>query len=246
MDSTTLDLGVYVVPPAEQALYQVCASVLGWDCRSERAVERIQLPGISAGQLERWVGPAAQYGPHGTIGGWMHVPAVERGRIVDNLSALCRTFAPIRLERGRFASRGDYWYPPTAPGAILVAVFDDPLGALRALHSEVLVYFNRLAVGSYHDGRVDVTRLEPRTRWRSQRYHEPRVLEDFEFHVSFATALSGADAVDRLRRAIVDTTGLFEARDHTTWTVDELVLFERRTDGFCRIATRFPLTGETV
>ena len=41
MDSTILDLGAYVVP-------------------------RITLPGISADLLEHWVGPAAQYGPHGT------------------------------------------------------------------------------------------------------------------------------------------------------------------------------------
>jgi hypothetical protein len=189
------------------------------------------------------VGPAAQYGPHGTIGGWMHIPAAQRGRIIQDLSAMCRTFAPIPLERGRFASPGDYWYPATMQFPILVAVFDDPLGALRALHAEVLVHFNRRAVGSYHDDHADVTRYSPHVRWRAQRYHEAGVLEDFEFHVSFATALPGADAADRLRRAIVDTTGLFEARDHTSWTVDELLLFERRTDGFWRIAERFPLTG---
>lgn len=94
----------------------------------------------------------------------MHVPAGERARIFENLSALCRTFASIRPERGRFASPGDSWHPRTAPGQSLVAVFDDPLGALRVLHGEVLVYFNRLAVGSYHDDRADVTRLCPHIR----------------------------------------------------------------------------------
>lgn len=114
---------------------------------------------------------------------------------------------------------------------------------MRALHWEVLVYFNRLAVGSYHDDRADLSRCSPRFRWRAQRYHEPRVLDDFEFHASFATALPGADATDRLRRAIVDTSGLFESREHTVWTIDELLLFERRTDGFWRIAEQFPLSS---
>jgi len=170
----------------------------------------------------------------------MKIPASERGRISDNLAALCQSFEPIRLERGRFAASGDYWHPANARVPILVAVFDDPLGALRSLHAETLVYFNRLATGSYFQDRADLSRYAARERWRQKRYHEPWVLEDFEFHVSFATGLPGIDAVDRLRRAIVDATGLFESRDHTTWTIDELTLFERRPDGFWRIAERFP------
>jgi hypothetical protein len=240
---STLDLAVYIAPPADHALYQVCAAILGWDCRGETAVPRLSLPGISPDLLASWVGPATHYGPHGTVGGWMRIPARHRARIVDDLSALARTFAPIRLERGRFPVPGDFWHPLTAPAPILVAVFDEPLGALHALHAEVIVHFNRLASGSYFEDRSDLARYTPRERWRVARYHEPLVLEDFAFHVSFATAVPSVDAIDRLRRAIVDTTGLFASREHTTWSADDLLLFERRPDGFWRISDAFPLTG---
>jgi hypothetical protein len=243
MDSTFADLAVYLVPPAGHALYDVCASILGWDCRREVAVERVSLPGISAELLERWVGPAAQYGPHGTVSGWMRIPNEHRTSIVDDLARLSRTFTPIRFARGRFPVPGDFWHPRTAPAPILVAVFDEPLGALAALHAEVIGRFNTLATGSYFDDHADLAAYTARQRWRTARYHEPRVLEEFEFHISFATALSGVDGVDRLRRAIVDTTGLFELREHTTWTAQELVLFERRPDGWWRMAEVFRLGG---
>ena len=96
MDSTFADMAVYLVPPANHALYDVCASILGWDCRREVAVERVSLPGISPELLERWVGPAAQYGPHGTVSGWMRIPSEHRPSIVDDLARLSRTFAPIQ------------------------------------------------------------------------------------------------------------------------------------------------------
>jgi hypothetical protein len=107
----------------------------------------------------------------------------------------------------------------------------------------VIGRFNTLATGSYFDDHADLAAYTARQRWRAARYHEPRVLEEFEFHISFATALSGVDGVDRLRRAIVDTTGLFELREHTTWTAQELVLFERRPDGWWRMAEVFRLGG---
>jgi hypothetical protein len=238
-----LDLAVYVVPPEDHALYQVCAAVLGWDCRNERPVARPQLSGIPADVLAEWVGPAAAYGPHGTIAGWMRVPARERQKIIDDLAGVARTFAPIRLERGRFAQPGDFWYAGTAPVPILVAQFDESLGALRALHAEVLLRFNTRAVSSIYNDRADLSFYNARHRWRIAHYHEARVLEDFEFHVSFATALPSSDAADRLRRAILEDTGLFQRREHTTWLTDELVLFERRPDGFWRLGETFRLMG---
>jgi hypothetical protein len=69
------------------------------------------------------------------------------------------------------------------------------------------------------------------------------VFENFHFHISFATRMPGVDAVDRLRRAIVDATGLFSRKEDTVWTADELCLFERRPDGQWRIAEAFPLAG---
>ncbi len=52
-----------------------------------------------------------------------------------------------------------------------------------------------------------------------------------------------SSAADRLRRAIVDGTGLFSQLDHTRWTINELCLFERRQDGLWRLAESFPLRG---
>jgi Protein of unknown function (DUF1045) len=138
---------------------------------------------------------------------------------------------------------GDFWYPGTAPVQLLVSVFDEPLGALSALHAEVLVRFNPLAINSNYDERRNQPAYNARHRRRIDRYHEPRVLEDFAFHVSFASNLPSVDAADRLRRAIVDATGLFQQRHHTTWIADEPVLFERRPHGFWRLAEVFKLTG---
>jgi hypothetical protein len=237
------DWAVYVVPPADHPLYEICASVLGWDCRREQLVERPRLPGISPETLASWVGPATHYGPHATIAGWMRTPLRHRDRIVAELAGIARTFAPIHLERGRFPVPSDFWYAGSSPFPVLVAVFDEPLGALSAVHAEVLVCFNTLAVSRDDEERRRLPVFNTRQRWRIGHYHEPLVLEDFRFHVSFATSLPSIDAADRLRRAIVDATGLFERREHCTWIADELVLFERRPDGFWRLAEFFKLTG---
>jgi hypothetical protein len=237
------DWAVYLVPPADHALYRVCSTILGWDCRQQLQVERLALPGIPPEILKTWVGPAALYGTHATLSGWMRVPNEHRARIVDELGAVARTFGPIQLDGGRFPAPGDFWYPTTAPIPILVAVFDEPLGALRALHAEVLARFNTLAVSSSYDSGAELPRYTPRHRFYIRRYHEPRVLDEFQFHVSFATALPGPDAVDRLRRAIVDTTGLFSVREHCTWTANEMWLFEQRPDGYWRLAESFPFSA---
>lgn len=243
MSEPLLDLAVYLVPPEEHEIYRVCAAVLGWDCRRERAVERMALPGIPPDLLAEWVGPAAKFGPHGTVGGWMRVPSRHRDRIVDEMREVAASFGPIALTRGRFAAPGDYWHPATAPSPILVAAFDELTGMLDALHAEVVVRFNRLAVSSTQSDRIDAPIWTPRERARLARYHEARVLEGFRFHVSFATGTPGPDAVDRLRRAIVDATGLFSRREHTTWTAAELFLFERGPDGFWRMPERFAFSG---
>ncbi len=234
------DWAIYAVPPLESALYQVCAAILGWDCRQESRVERLQLPGIAPVVLQAWVGPAASYGPHATLCGTMRIPRKHRDRIVRDLEVVACRFAPIQLERGRFAGPHDVWYAGSSPWPILVVQFDEPLGELRGLHAETLVRFNTLAVGSHFIARPNYS---ARFNARVARYHDPRVLEDFEFHVSFATALPSNDAADRLRRAIVDSTGLFSQPDHARWTINELCLFERRRDGFWRLAESFPLRG---
>lgn len=243
MPEELADLGVYLVPPAGHALYRVCASVLGWDCRREVAVEGPPLPGLAPERLAAWVGPAAAFGPHVTIGGWMRVPACDRARVVDDMRAVAASFEPLELTGGRFAAPGDFWHPTTAPRPILVAVYDEPTGMLDALHAEVVVRFNRLAVSSTQSDRIDAPHWTPRERARLRRYHEARILDGFRFHVSFATATPSADAVDQLRRAIVTATGLFGRREDTVWTAAELCLFERRPDGRWRIAEAFPFAG---
>lgn len=242
MQAVTQDLAdwaVYAVPPLESALYQTCAAILGWDCRRESTVERLQLPGIGPEVLQTWVGPAAVYGPHATLCGAMRIPRAQRDRVVSDLQDVARRFGPIQLERGRFAGPHDFWYAGSAPRPILVVQFDDPSGELRALHAETLVRFNTLAVSSLF---ISQPSYSTRLNARVARYHDPRVLEDFEFHVSFATALPSSDAADRLRRAIVDSSGLFSQADHARWTIDTLCLFERRPDGFWRLAETFPLS----
>jgi hypothetical protein len=233
------DWAVYAVPPLESALYQTCAATLGWDCRRESTVERLQLPGIAPEVLKTWVGPAAVYGPHATLCGAMRIPREHHDHVVADLQEVARRFAPIQLERGRFAGAHDFWYAGSAPRPILVVQFDEPSGELRALHAETLVRFNTLAVSSLFTTQPN---YPPRFNARVVRYHDPRVLEDFEFHVSFATALPSSDAADRLRRSIVDSTGLFSEPEHARWTIDELWLFERRPDGFWRLAQSFPLS----
>jgi hypothetical protein len=99
------DWAVYLVPPEDYPLYQACAAVLGSDCRREAPVERPRLPGIPAEVLAEWVGRAANYGPHATISGWLRVPVRHRDQILDDLSRIARTLAPIRMERADFRCR---------------------------------------------------------------------------------------------------------------------------------------------
>ena len=235
---STQDLAVYLVPPSDHRLYSVGSSVLGWDNRREVRVPRPALPGISDEQLATWVGPAEFFGIHATIGDALRVPTVMRSQVVDELRTIAREFPAIRLSGGRFFNRGEFFSPNT-----LVATYDDSSGALLALHSEVVARFNRLARGSgYWDYRED-PRWTPKQRWRIERYYAPFILDAFQFHFTFASSLAGPEAVDRLHRAVVDVTGLFSQPSDTTLLLSEAWLFEKRSDGYWRLAEAFPFAS---
>jgi Protein of unknown function (DUF1045) len=166
---------LYLVPPADSALYRVGSAILGYDVRARR---------LSSPAWADAVGSAAAFGLHVTVADALYFNNErEVAAVVADLELACKDFTPFDLTNFRLCER-------IPSERCLSMLFDDRSGTLEALHHEAVARANRVAVASdYSMGHAPVDRDVDHQRARTmiRHYRAPYVLGRYRPHLSLAS-----------------------------------------------------------
>jgi hypothetical protein len=188
---------VFLIPPAESALYRFGSEVLGYDIHENRQ---------GASPFAPWLGNAGEFGFHLTVADALYMYSQ---RDVDSLQKEIEFVLqgmpslPLKLQ-----------FKEGFPNKSSVSlVCENESGLLEYLHHELVARCYRTAAGSNYDlGLVSADRGggSERTRWMIQHYHAPYILGKFQPHFTLLTALP-AEASER--RKTLDQLGqMYEER----------------------------------
>ena len=229
-------LGVFLVPPPEHPFYTVTTGILGYDVWARRRQTSILADHLDAPTLERWIGEAASYGIHCTIvGGAMHYDDRDVDEIGARLSWIASRTAPFTLANGRFFD--EFHARPRA----LVARFDGPDGALDRLHRQVATLVSPLHVETRC--RAPQPGDDERAQVLYTRFGETHVLERFSAHWSLMSGLPDDASWSAARDLVARRTSLFADERTRTVPVEAMRLVAFDADGFCYVASSYPLAG---
>lgn len=226
-------LGVFLIPPADHPLYRLGSDLVGYDIRAQRRFTPLLADELGAERCAAWFGAAPTYGLHATLAaGNLTYDDADVEEVRQRLAWIASRTAPFTLVDGRIDDA--FHANPHA----LVATFDSPDGALRALHRRAVTTISPLRVGSGYARAED--RLPERAREIYHRTGEPWALDLFAPHWSLATNLPDSESWATLRELVLRRTGLFADEATRTLRVTDV---ERGDDGFYTIAASYPLTG---
>jgi hypothetical protein len=230
---------VYIVPRATDVLYQVGASFLGYDVRTGTLSSPLLLREFDQTKLESWIGLARIFGFHATLGDAIEYSEDVVPEIRMRLEWIAKRIPPFTLVGGRF--HDTFRNVPRT----LAATFDSPDGMLQKLHYLTVTMINVLYSSSpFFDPHTGSYPEDDREYIIRYGVPHSRILDRFDLHFSFATSIPDRQAWESLRQAITDKTSLFCSEGHRVLKVDEIHLLERRSDGYFRILSTFPLLGE--
>lgn len=187
---------VYLIPPAESALYQFGARVLGYDIYENRQI---------LSPFAAYVGDAADFGFHVTVADVLYL---YQGRDLELLKKevefVAQGMPSMRLE---FELVEGF---PTRDSTALVC--RERQGVLEALHHEMVARFYRGAAGSNYDlGAHPQNRNDDpeRSKWMITRYHAPYILQQYKPHFTLLTKLP--EAAEERRKVMDELRRNFEA-----------------------------------
>ncbi len=201
---------VYYVPPADDDLYRVGASFVGYDVRRRRRVDFCpgfrKLPGFT----EEWVDKARQYGFHLTIGDAIDfmpgdLPKIER-MVADIVACLAPGHTPaLAKPSGEFVR---FW-------RCSAVICYDPNEHLRTLHTLITSCVNPLGTGSgYLKRHLEKTcvQTEPHKIKRTQLFYSPTVFDSYQPHFTVVDPCPGPqDRPPELAQAIARNFERFTA-----------------------------------
>jgi hypothetical protein len=231
-----VQVGVFLIPPAEHPFYRVVSDILGYDVLARREVPSSLAGHLDPARLRTWLGRAPEFGTHCTItGGDIVYDDADLDEIKARLAWIAGRVRPFTLVNGRFYD--DFHAVPKA----LVTRFDSPDGGIDRLH--------RLAATIISPLHVD-TRCSPprdpndaRARELYIRTGEAWALERFAPHWTLMSGLPDQAAWEAARELIRSRTGLFADDRTRTLEIADVHLVRHDEDGSCSVAASFPLTG---
>lgn len=224
---------IYYAPAADHRLHDFGSRVLGYDACSGGDVP--VLDGLD-NTIEGWhdlTRDARKYGFHATL----KAPfSLARGQTEAGLRAACTEFAAKARQ-----------IPVIVPviGSIdgFIAVIPAaPVAPLATLARDCVADFDHLRAPLTEDdrNRRNPSALTPRQRDYLDRWGYPYVMDEFRFHMTLTTRLSGergTAVLDILRER-------FSRLDLTALTIDRIVLFRQHdAAGRFAIVDQFPMSA---
>ncbi|MFH1573948.1 MAG: hypothetical protein ABIG68_08180 [Acidobacteriota bacterium] len=182
---------VYYVPPAEDELYRLGTSVLGYDVRKGKDVPTIlEDPETSPGFPEAWIGKARHYGFHLTIGDAIDFHLFDILTIEQEIKDLLNCFNPdhkftlTRREHDFVSFRG--------PAVVLGYEANDHL---KILHAVIATRIHLLGTGSGYFERhlSDPSKGagRPHRLHRTRKFFSPTILDSYFPHFTVLRAYPG-------------------------------------------------------
>jgi hypothetical protein len=229
-------LGVFLVPPADNPFYQLVSGILGYDIWSGE-----RQPSTLAGHLDdvtltSWIGEATRYGLHCTVtGGAIEYDDADTEEIKDRLAWIAGRVAPFTLTDGRFYD--DFHANPKA----LVCDFTSADGALDRLHRLAATTISPLHTATFCRPSRDAS--DRRAAELFTRFGEAWALERFKPHWTLMSGLPNTDAWSTARELIASQTSLFSDASTRTLAIRDVQLVQRGDDGYCFVGASYPLTG---
>lgn len=211
-------LAVYITPPPEDTFYQLASTFIGYDIWSQRITPNVK--------YAKWVGGAAKFGFHCTIGDALVYKRQDLEEIGQRLSRICAQFKPFTLSN--FHLNHNFW----AGVPLLVLGFSEPSGELCRLASSVTTTINPLYVDSPYYPKL----LHLLPKYREDyfvTYGAPQVLEHYLPHFTLASSIPDQTAKNTLVE-FLEAQVLFPKHDYTL-LVDRLHLVRQKSDGFYEI-----------
>ena len=229
-------LGVFLVPPADNPFYQVVSGILGYDIWAQQLQPSTLTGQLPDDTVRAWIGEATRYGLHCTItGGAIEYEDADTAEITDRLAWIASRVAPFTLTDGRFYD--DFHARPKA----LVCDFTSADGAMDRLHRLAVTMINPLHIATYCRPSRDPN--DQRAAALYTRFGEAWALERFKPHWTTMSGLPDDDAFITARDIIASHTGLFSDERTRTLEIRDVQLVQRGDDGYCFVAASFPLTG---
>jgi len=218
---------VYLVPPAEDAFYQLGSAALGYDVRARAHVT--QLPEVQP----EWIEKAGQYGFHATLVEAFECDPASFPAIEQDITDIMACLAPqARLHLGR--GRTEIW----DDGTVIVRRFDAN-ETLLVLHTLLLARLARFVTGSSFEraARADGKYAAPHEWARMRLFRTPRGLDSFRPHFTLVEPYTGGNAEELAAR--------LDARFEPYATLEFSAVTLLRQDGTApfRVVRDIPLAG---
>ncbi|MGE3910266.1 MAG: hypothetical protein AB7K36_12985 [Chloroflexota bacterium] len=231
-----VQLGVFLVPPADNPFYRVVTGILGYDVWTGERRPSTLTGLLDDATLTRWIGEATKYGLHCTItGGAIDYDEADIGEITERLAWIASRVPPFTLTAGRFYD--EFWAVPVG----LTGHFESADGGIHRLHRLAATTISPLHTATYCGRPRDPN--DARARELFTRFGEAHALERFTPHWTLMSGLPDMDAYSAARDLIAEHTGLFSDDSTRTIEVRDVQLVQRHADGYCFVAASFPLTG---
>lgn len=231
-----VQIGLFLVPPADNRFYQVVTGLLGYDIWDRKRRPSTLAGVLDDATLEQWLGEAPGYGLHCTItGGAIEYDDADLDEIMLRAAWVASRVPPFTLTDGRFYD--EFWAAPTGLAAHFRSVDD----ALARLHRLAATIISPLHTATYCRPSRDPN--DVRARELFTRFGEAWALERFAPHWTFMSGLPDWDAFQTARGIIAERTGLFSDESTRTLEIRDIQLVQRGDDGSCVVAASFPLTG---
>jgi hypothetical protein len=231
-----VQLGVFLVPPADNPFYQAITGLLGYDVWSRERRPSTLTGALDDTTLQQWLGEAPSYGLHCTItGGAIEYDDGDLAEITLRTAWVASRVPPFTLTAGRFYD--EFWAGPKA----LTAHFESADGMIDRLHRLAVTIISPLHTATFCRPSRDPN--DARAHQLFARFGEAWALERFAPHWTLMSGLPDRDAFQTARAIIAERTGLFSDERTRTLEIRDIQLVQRGDDGFRFVVASFPLTG---
>lgn len=225
----TKTLAVYITPPAEDSFYQFATELLGYDIWSGKSTPHAQ--------FADWVGGAAAFGIHCTIGDALVFRDEDEPEIRTRLSWICSRVQPFELTD--FQINHSFW----AGVKLLVAGFSEDTGQLRTVAGLIATTINPLYIGSPYYPKL-LPLLPEYSEQYYLKYGAPQVLEHYIPHFTLASSIPNEAARAELVSYVQKT--FFDKSEEYSQAVDRVHLVNLKSDGFYEVIGTYMLGSGDV
>jgi hypothetical protein len=231
-----IQIGVFLVPPADHPFYQVVTGILGYDIWTRERRPSTLTGVLDDATLAQWLGEAPGYGLHCTItGGAMEYDDADLDEIKERTAWIASRVPPFTLTAGRFYD--GFWAAPKA----LVGRFESEDQTLDRLHRLAATIVSPLYIRTFCRPSGDAN--DARAQELFVRFGEAWVLERFAPHWTLMSGLPDQDAFQTARAIVAEQIGLYADERTRSLEIRDVQLVQRGDDGLCFVAASFPLTG---